>query len=308
MNPPLVNSPDAAVTGAPAPVAKPAASSARRRVLAFNMDRNALMPMVARVAPGIAARWLERVFLTPQRPNGEARDLAGIGAVPSQIDHAGRNLRVWTLGDGPSVLLVHGWSGYAGQFADIMLGLAQAGFRAVAYDAPAHGKSDGGQTNMVDFAGSILAMARACGPFVAAIAHSFGAPSTILAVERGLQVNRLVVIAPPTSLAQFGRLVARQMGLRPEIGARMQKRIERRIGKNWNELEAEHMIKGLGPRLPPLFIVHDKRDREVPWANGAAVAAVAPEAKFVTTSGLGHTKILKDESVIAQIVGFVGDR
>lgn len=291
-----------------APIAKPVPAPPRRRVLAFNMDRSALMPMVARVAPGFAARWLERVFLTPQRPNGDVQDLAAVGALPQQIDYAGRTLRVWTLGDGPAVLLVHGWSGHAAQYAEIMRQLARAGFRAVAFDAPAHGRSGGDRTNMVDFSGSILAMARAHGPFIAAIAHSFGAPSTILAVERGLQVNRLVVIAPPTSLTQFGRLVAHQMGMRPEIGARMQKRIERRIGKNWDELEAELMIKGLGPRLPPLFIVHDKRDREVPWANGATVAAAAPEAKFVTTSGLGHTKILKDDAVIAQIVAFVADR
>ena len=50
-------------------------------------------------------------------------------------------VRAWQWGEGPPVLLVHGWEGHAAQFAGFIPRLLEQGFSAVAFDAPAHGQS-----------------------------------------------------------------------------------------------------------------------------------------------------------------------
>ena len=55
----------------------------------------------------------------------------------------------------------------------------------------------------------------------------------------------------------------------------------------------------------PLLVFHDRDDAEVPWSDGAAIAGAWPGARLVTTAGLGHRRILRDERVVSQAVAFV---
>ena len=43
----------------------------------------------------------------------------------------------------------------------------------------------------------------------------------------------------------------------------------------------------------------------MPWSDGAAIAGAWPGARLVTTTGLGHRRILRDERVVSQAVAFV---
>lgn len=62
----------------------------------------------------------------------------------------------------------------------------------------------------------------------------------------------------------------------------------------------------LAPRqAAPLLVVHDRDDREVPYTDGVAAAALWPGARLITTAGLGHQRILGDRDVIAAVRDFV---
>jgi pimeloyl-ACP methyl ester carboxylesterase len=54
----------------------------------------------------------------------------------------GTNLRVKTLGEGRPVVLIHGWPLSADSWDPIMMALAEAGYRAIAYDRRGFGRSD----------------------------------------------------------------------------------------------------------------------------------------------------------------------
>ena len=43
----------------------------------------------------------------------------------------------------------------------------------------------------------------------------------------------------------------------------------------------------------------------MPCSDGAAIANAWPGARLVTTTGLGHRRILRDEHVVSQAVAFV---
>src|ERR1051325_3847876 len=136
-----------------------------------------------RLANGLAARFFaaraerrfREVMLTPMRPReANGSDLVRTDNA-TRIPHGGRWLRVWSFGAGPTVLLAHGWGGHAAQFDAWIEPLVAAGYRAVLFDAPAHGRSGGRMTNIMEMAGAIQHVAGLYGPAHAIIAHSFGA-------------------------------------------------------------------------------------------------------------------------------------
>jgi hypothetical protein len=81
--------------------------------------------------------------------------------------------------------------------------------------------------------------------------------------------------------------------------------MERSFGPGiWHDLSASTIARGL--RLPAL-ILHDIEDAEVPHAEGLSLAHAWPGARLVTTAGLGHRRILRDEAVVGQAVEFIAD-
>jgi len=53
-----------------------------------------------------------------------------------------------------------------------------------------------------------------------------------------------------------------------------------------------------------LLVIHDTKDREVRFSDGARVARSWRAPLFATT-GLGHVKLLRDASVVERAVAFV---
>jgi pimeloyl-ACP methyl ester carboxylesterase len=259
----------------------------------------------ARVAPGVAAALLEVLFRRVRRhpvPGRERGWLARARRLPP-VTAFGRRLPVWSWGEGPTVLLVHGWEGRGSQMGAFAEALAAAGFRAVAYDAPAHGASRGSMSSMPALWTAVEAVTTAVGPVAGLVAHSAGAAATARAMARGLPVGRAVFAAPAADPGRFLGVAADWLGLPPEVARRTQRRIERRFDMRFEDLSVPAMAPALDV---PLLVVHDRDDAEVPWREGEAIAASWPGARLVTTDGLGHRRLLREPAVVEQAVRFLG--
>jgi pimeloyl-ACP methyl ester carboxylesterase len=55
----------------------------------------------------------------------------------------------------------------------------------------------------------------------------------------------------------------------------------------------------------PTLVVHDVGDRQTAYADARALAETLPDARLVTTEGLGHRRILRDPEVIAAVTAFI---
>ena len=87
-------------------------------------------------------RILEEFCTPPETVESETEVRALEGSLEGAVPFEGRTLATYTWGEGPAVLLAHGWGSRASHMALIARGLARNGFRAVAFDAPAHGRRD----------------------------------------------------------------------------------------------------------------------------------------------------------------------
>ena len=252
------------------------------------------------VAPGIMARWVADLFSTPARPYGTR----GRSAVPAHADRWARDgLAGWTLGRGPTVLLAHGWSGDACDLAAVAAALAGAGFRAVAFDMPAHGASTGRRTNLQGMTRALIDVARRHGPVAAVVAHSLGAAAATLALRDGLQTRAAVLLAPPRHPNAYLAAFMRVLGVPAAFAPRVRREMERRVGP----LDRYDAARAATTLSTPALVLHDGGDRQVPLADGAAIAAAWSTATLTVLDGLGHRRLLRDPAVLAHIVAFVAE-
>jgi pimeloyl-ACP methyl ester carboxylesterase len=262
---------------------------------------------VSRLAPELAASWAADRFLAPSRRR--SRRLAAVpeGADFESFATGNHRLGLWSWGAREAerrALLVHGWEGKSAQLAPWGRALAERGFRATALDLPAHGRSSGRRTHLVEIAGVIERSAEYLGgaPEVV-VAHSLGAAATVLALARGLGARRALLVAPPAELEPFADLFASWLGLDARVRARLQERIEDAIGAEWAKVSPVRLARRLG--AIPALVVHDALDREVPVEHGRRLAAAWPSARWIETRGLGHNRILAAPEITAAGVDFL---
>ncbi|MBS2019993.1 MAG: alpha/beta hydrolase [Deltaproteobacteria bacterium] len=259
-------------------------------------------------SPDLAARYAERLFLTARRhrrPAWEAELLLGSRAM--LVPHGDALLPAWSWGSGPDVvLLVHGWEGRGAQLGAFVEPLVAAGLRVVTFDAPGHGDAPAGPTSVVEHARAVATVARfleaRMGRVHAVIGHSVGGAATVLATKLGLDAQRLVLIAPPTSPERFAKGFGRMLGMSPEVWQRMIARVEERYGVTMGDLDVPTQAALV---RAPLLVVHDTSDDVVPHGDGAAIAAAAPNGSIVTTEGLGHRRVLRAPAVVEAVTSFV---
>jgi pimeloyl-ACP methyl ester carboxylesterase len=257
------------------------------------------------VAPEQAGAVVARLFLrAPQRRlPGEREVDVLLRADRFDAEFDGETLQAYLWGQGPAVLLVHGWGGSAGQLHPFVEPLVEAGFSVVAFDAPAHGTSTGSWLAIPRYAAAIQRVVEQIGPLHAVIAHSMGGPAASLALAQGLSAGRFIQIAPPADALLWFTKWSSELGLPEAVSTAARRAIERRAGMGMERLNADTV----GPNLQlPVLVIHDRDDLEVPWTDGAAVAKAVSGASLVVTEGLGHRRILRDAQVVQKVIGFVG--
>jgi pimeloyl-ACP methyl ester carboxylesterase len=256
--------------------------------------------LLARVAPGATARALVSLFLRTTRtpPSAFEATLLDDGA-PFSVPLDGVQVRGWTWGEGPVVYLVHGWNGSATQLAPLAVGLAAAGFRAVAFDAPGHGATAGSTSSVVHIARALLAVASVHGPARAVVAHSLGSAAVGVALRRGLVAERVVMVAPAVEPIAWLRGQAEAAGLGGLV-PRLEAELTARVGFTGEDVSL------LGnPASHPLLVLHDTRDRETPISGSEALVSRWPRSRLVRTTGLGHRRTLAAAPTRREILGFV---
>lgn len=153
----------------------------------FNDNSNNLLRHFVRFAseayrviyPTGAQRQLRQLLTTPQKrkPSDIPEDFHSEAHTTPYGD-----LMAYSTGEGPTVLFVHGWSGSASQFFNLMRSIAALGYKAVAYDHYKHGHSNGKECNYPLFIKSLAYLENklyTLDSLHCVVSHSMGASATL---------------------------------------------------------------------------------------------------------------------------------
>jgi len=261
-----------------------------------------LFPKVERISPWIAKRWFVSIFFTPLRYKMPPPELDIINqASKYQIDYEGNKVQVYEWGDGIPILMVHGWMGRGAQFRKFIPAFNQAGFKVVSFDATGHGNSEGGKSHIMEFAGIVEKLASNY-EFKMVIGHSIGGAASLHAILNQKFTNKLVMIGSPTIASKIVEEFMRRLNASEKVTGYFYDYVKATFGKPFEEYSASYIIKDL--KHVDLLIIHDEDDVEVTIDNADVLLEKYPAAKFIKTQGMGHTRILKDESVIEACLSF----
>ena len=77
---------------------------------------------------------------------------------------------------------------------------------------------------------------------------------------------------------------------------------ERRFHRRWSDFSVEKMATKM---TSPLLVIHDEGDEEIRLQESKTIVDAWPASTLLVTSGLGHRRILRDDSVTRAAAGFL---
>jgi len=209
---------------------------------------------------------------------------------------------VYQAGSGPTVLLVHGWEGSAYSYSVLSEQLVQAGYRVILFDFPAHGQSSGKKTNLEELQRLITLLSNQEQDLHAVIGHSFGAFATAYAIALDLNIKHFISISSPVDMNFIVDSLCETIGASSKTRQGLISKIEAIIKAPYKlaSVTKNKLISKVNG-----MIIHDQKDLVVPYAHARQLASIWPNAEFITTNGLGHSRILKDNDVINKIINYL---
>jgi pimeloyl-ACP methyl ester carboxylesterase len=253
---------------------------------------------LGRLAPHTVANNMRRVFMTP-------RDLPPREWELPLLAHAERitlrfGLSALRWGQGPAVLLMHGWEGRPTQFASLITALVENGYSVIALDGPAHGRSPGREAHVLLFARAMLEAAAELPPLHAVVGHSMGGASAMLAVQLGLRTEALVSIAAPSRLLDVLRGFAGMVGLPSRARSAFIQEVELTLGMPLKHLDVAHYQMNL-----PGLIVHAEDDTFVPVSASQVIHDAWFDSRLLRLEQGGHQRVLADPRVVDAVLALL---
>lgn len=258
------------------------------------------------ISPKLATKFAAKLFTTPIKHKIPKREFHMDNESVQEtvfIPSINKKIVVYHYGKSEKkILLVHGWSGRGTQLVKIADELVNLGFSTMSFDAPAHGKSKGNSTIMVEFIASILELEKQFGPFEFAIGHSLGGMSILNAIRENLKVKKAVIIGSGDIIQDIIDDFIKKLKLKPEIGNKLRDHFEKKYRVEMDYYSASNAAKKVST---PVLILHDENDTDVNVKAAYHIKENLKNSELMITKNLGHRKILGNAEVIKRIVEYI---
>ncbi|MCF6246627.1 MAG: lysophospholipase [Desulfobacula sp.] len=210
-------------------------------------------------------------------------------------------LKAYQWGKGPAVVFIHGWAGRGIQFSRYISSLTQAGFSVLTFDHIGHGESDGKTANYFRFSNAVYDFleTRPQLDVHTIVAHSLGASAVINYLWRSKRKINTILIAPALNLIEMLNVTFERYGVPIAAFNALIDEIEVNSGRSF---ALENPIDLLSKVTQNILIVHDTKDKAVPYEESWNASLLQNNISLFPTNGLGHIRILEDESLIAHLV------
>lgn len=251
----------------------------------------------------IVANKILSMLTKPRRREESPEDVLAVeGSTRHTISFRDYKLAAYSWGSGEPVLLLHGWESRGSRMTGFVRGLVNAGFQAIALDAPAHGNSTGDEVSVIAYGEAVVVAAAYFDSIAGVISHSLGSAAALYAFAHGVKVKASVHMCGPASLI---RVIERAgaMGNLDESGMEYLKNIfSKNIGMPLQTMDLDILLAGMAH---PALILHDTEDLEIPVSESQALNTAWKGSVLRLVSGLGHRKIISDPRIIGSATSFI---
>jgi pimeloyl-ACP methyl ester carboxylesterase len=255
------------------------------------------------VASKYAARKALMLFASPRKGRYNEKQMEVL-ADAKQINLSYDGLKIATYhwkGNGPTVVLAHGWESNASRWYYLLNDLKKQNFNIVALDAPVHGQSEGKLFSAVIYADFLAEVVKYYQP-KALIGHSVGGMASVFCQyhHNFKSVKKLVLLGAPAHFTGVFSRYKKMMGYNKRISSGLDNLVLQRFGKPVAYFSAANFAKSLDADG---LIIHDKHDKIIPYEDALEFNSKYENAELISTTGLGHS--LRDVSLTPIIIEFI---
>ena len=204
-------------------------------------------------------------------------------------------------GKNKTILLAHGWESNAFRWKELITEFQKHDHKIIALDAPAHGNSGSKMFNAILYSEFINSVTYKFNPEVI-IGHSVGGMATVFSEfkNRHEAVKKLVLLGAPDHFTDVLQRYVNLMRFNQRIHKQLHQVVHDRFGNYPDYYSTSKFSKILDAEG---LIVHDERDRIIPYSDGESIARSFNNSKFISTKGHGHS--LKDKTITTAIIDFI---
>ena len=262
--------------------------------------------LIEGISPEMGMRVAAHIFSKPLKfklPEKERKALAHCHQAWVAVPEINETIKCFEWkNNGEKVLLAHGWSGRGTQLYAIAESLHQKGYHVISFDAPAHGKSTGKITNMLQWGAAIKSLNNHYEKFDIYIGHSLGGMAILKYCEQPSNAKKIITIGSGDQMRTIFDNFILSVGLKPKTSERMKTYFQDKYNININEYDASYVVR---QQQTPTLIIHDEDDHDIDVSCAKNIHKQHPNATLMITKGLGHRRILRDEKVIHKIISFI---
>ena len=265
--------------------------------------------VLERVSPEKAGEYIMQLFFTPSvKQKGLERPAIFHKAEKLSFNFHGNMINGFrwnaNVPGARTILVCHGMNSCSYRFEKYIQSLLLKHFNVLAFDAQAHGLSQGKILNAVVYSEMMIEIEKMYGPVHGILAHSIAGMAAAFAMEKLNDENKKVVIIAPatetlTAVDNFFSLLHLNDSLKKNLYETVEK--VRGLPAEWFSV-----TRAIQTFKSPVLWIHDMNDTMCPYKDTLAVQQMKlPHVQFITTHGLGHNKIYRDKDVHKKVVDFL---
>jgi alpha-beta hydrolase superfamily lysophospholipase len=265
------------------------------------------------IAPETTIRILVRLLFTPKRLPLKPAHIECLHQAEKFEFEVGEfqnpekklKLAFYSWGKGTKIiLLVHGWDARALDFYRMIPELVAAGYQVLAFDGPAHGKSEGEKSNLIDFKEVVNQVSLRLEKPYGIIGHSMGgAAATFALMDFDIAVEKLITIAIPIVSRRFFDEVFSVMKVPRKMREAFFKGYKQEMGDSIDRYDLLQRTDKIKAR--DMLMIYDENDEIVNSKDVKQFLSHHPEVKQVNAKDAGHYRIIRDKNVIKEVVAFL---
>jgi len=204
-------------------------------------------------------------------------------------------------GEGPKILLMHGWESNTHRWRNLIQKLQQQDFEIYAFDAPSHGYSTGKKLHVPLYAEATRYILDTYKPKYA-VAHSVGGMTLHYAhfLNPESSLEKIVTIGSPCEFSQFMDHYQGLLKFNTRVRKAMNQYLKEWLGYYFHEFSSAKFVQ---KNTKKGLLFHDEDDLQVPVEASKKVHESWKGSKLITTKGLGHS--MHQDSVNQQIIDFL---
>ena len=209
------------------------------------------------------------------------------------------------MGNGArKIAFLHGWQSHTYRWKKYIQTFSHEEYSIYAFDAPAHGLSDGKYANIPIYSKAIANFFKRIGQVESVVTHSMGSIATMHAIYNGagLQLEKLVLMGSPGEANDFISFYKKFTGMNDKTFKYIIEYFVEVLNQTPDYFSAPRFASAVNV---PGLIIHDEGDLEAPYHHAVRIHKAWPQSQLITTKGYGHN--LKVPEVVEMVKGFVED-